>query len=677
MSNPLLKIDVLPAFSMVKPEHINPAITELMEKCKETIDRVVSENLEDQTWDSLVAPLEEVLDRLSISWGIVSHLNSVMSNDDLRKEHDLLLPKISDFYTWIGQHEGLYNAYKNLSESDGFSLLSLAQQKSVEEELKGFKLSGIGLSDDKKKEFAEISCRESELSSLFSNNVLDATNAFVKQVIDVNELDGLPETALALAKQEAESRGLEGYVFTLKLPSYLPVLKYANNSKLRYEMYYAYVTRASEIGPDANKFDNAKIIDEELALSLKAAHILGYKNAAELSLVKKMAESTDQVVSFLNDLVDRSKSQAKAEVEEIYKYAKSKGCNQVNAWDLTYYSEQLLKEKYEINDELIKPYFPLPKVINGLFKLVKLIFGIEVRPHFGVDVWHSDVSFYDIIDNDGVLRGSFYMDLYARDKKNGGAWMDSCMGRRYRSDGTLQKPIAYIVCNFTPPLGDKPSLLTHDDVETLFHEFGHGLHHMLTTVDVSEVAGINNVPWDAVELPSQFMENFTWQPEVLAFISSHVDTDEPLPKELLEKLLSSKNYNSALAMLRQLEFALFDFHVYMDYGSYKSVAEVMNKTREQVSVLPIVEFNRFQNSFTHIFAGGYSAGYYSYKWAEVLSADVFSRFEEEGILNPKVGSDYLNCILQNGGSKDFMKMFIDFRGRRPKIDAILRHSGIK
>lgn len=677
MSNPLLKIDVLPAFSMVKPEHINPAITELMEKCKETIDRVVSENLEDQTWDSLVAPLEEVLDRLSISWGIVSHLNSVMSNDDLRKEHDLLLPKISDFYTWIGQHEGLYNAYKNLSESDGFSLLSLAQQKSVEEELKGFKLSGIGLSDDKKKEFAEISCRESELSSLFSNNVLDATNAFVKQVIDVNELDGLPETALALAKQEAESRGLEGYVFTLKLPSYLPVLKYANNSKLRYEMYYAYVTRASEIGPDANKFDNAKIIDEELALSLKAAHILGYKNAAELSLVKKMAESTDQVVSFLNDLVDRSKSQAKAEVEEIYKYAKSKGCNQVNAWDLTYYSEQLLKEKYEINDELIKPYFPLPKVINGLFKLVKLIFGIEVRPHFGVDVWHPDVSFYDIIDNDGVLRGSFYMDLYARDKKNGGAWMDSCMGRRYRSDGTLQKPIAYIVCNFTPPLGDKPSLLTHDDVETLFHEFGHGLHHMLTTVDVSEVAGINNVPWDAVELPSQFMENFTWQPEVLAFISSHVDTDEPLPKELLEKLLSSKNYNSALAMLRQLEFALFDFHVYMDYGSYKSVAEVMNKTREQVSVLPIVEFNRFQNSFTHIFAGGYSAGYYSYKWAEVLSADVFSRFEEEGILNPKVGSDYLNCILQNGGSKDFMKMFIDFRGRRPKIDAILRHSGIK
>lgn len=677
MSNPLLKIDVLPAFSMVKPEHINPAITELMEKCKETIDRVVSENLEDQTWDSLVAPLEEVLDRLSISWGIVSHLNSVMSNDDLRKEHDLLLPKISDFYTWIGQHEGLYNAYKNLSESDGFSLLSLAQQKSVEEELKGFKLSGIGLSDDKKKEFAEISCRESELSSLFSNNVLDATNAFVKQVIDVNELDGLPETALALAKQEAESRGLEGYVFTLKLPSYLPVLKYANNSKLRYEMYYAYVTRASEIGPDANKFDNAKIIDEELALSLKAAHILGYKNAAELSLVKKMAESTDQVVSFLNDLVDRSKSQAKAEVEEIYKYAKSKGCNQVNAWDLTYYSEQLLKEKYEINDELIKPYFPLPKVIYGLFKLVKLIFGIEVRPHFGVDVWHPDVSFYDIIDNDGVLRGSFYMDLYARDKKNGGAWMDSCMGRRYRSDGTLQKPIAYIVCNFTPPLGDKPSLLTHDDVETLFHEFGHGLHHMLTTVDVSEVAGINNVPWDAVELPSQFMENFTWQPEVLAFISSHVDTDEPLPKELLEKLLSSKNYNSALAMLRQLEFALFDFHVYMDYGSYKSVAEVMNKTREQVSVLPIVEFNRFQNSFTHIFAGGYSAGYYSYKWAEVLSADVFSRFEEEGILNPKVGSDYLNCILQNGGSKDFMKMFIDFRGRRPKIDAILRHSGIK
>lgn len=677
MVNPLLKTDVLPEFSKIKPEHIEPAILELIKKCRETIDRVVANNGEEPTWDSLVSPIEEVVEKLSISWGTVSHLNSVVSNDELRKEHDKLLPVISDFYTWFGQHEGLYAAYVRLSESDGYSLLSAAQKKVIEEEIKGFKLSGIALPPDEKKIFAEIVMKESELSSKFSNNVLDATNSFIKHITDIKELEGLPQTAIDLAKQEAAQRGKDGYVLTLKLPSYLPVLKFAKNSELRRTMYYAYVTRASEIGPDAGKFDNTEIINEELALADKSAHMLGYKNAADLSLAKKMAESTDQVVSFLDDLVIRAKPQAEAEVAEVYEFAKKQGCEKVNAWDMAYYGEKLLEEKYSINDELIKPYFPLPKVINGLFKLVNLLFGIEVRPHLGVDVWHQDVSFYDIYDKTGEHRGSFYMDLYARDRKNGGAWMDSCMGRRFRADGSLQKPVAYVICNFTPPVGEKPALLTHDDVETLFHEFGHSLHHLLTTVDVSGVAGINNVPWDAVELPSQFMENFTWQPEVLAFISSNVETGEPLPKELLDKLLASKNYHSALAMLRQLEFSLFDFHVYMDYGNGLSVQEVLDNVRKQVSVLPIVDFNRFQDSFTHIFAGGYSAGYYSYKWAEVLSADVFSRFEEEGILNPKVGQSYLKCILQNGGSKDFMSMFIDFRGRKPKIDAILRHSGIK
>lgn len=685
--NPLLKFDALPAFSKVSAQCIEPAITSLIEKCKSTIEKVVKnhegvgENGEvihlEPTWDSLVAPLDEVMDHYSIAWGVVSHLNHVVSNDSLREVHDSLLPMISEFSSYVGQHEGLYKLYKRLHDSDSYSLLSKAQQKAIEEELIGFELSGIGLDDEKKELFAQIISKESELASQFNNNVLDATNSFIKHVTDVSELEGLPQSALDLAQAEAQMRELDGYVLTLKMPSYLPVLKYAKNSELRREMYYAYTTRASELGPDEGKFDNTEIIEEIRALSEEEAHLLGYKNAASLSLARKMAKSTDEVMNFLNDLVAKSKDQAKEEVQAVYDYAKKLGVSKVNPWDLTYYSEKLKEEKFSINDEDVKVYFPLPKVLNGLFKLVKTIFEIDVRPHMGVDVWHKDVTFYDIFDKEGNKRGSFYMDLYARDRKNGGAWMDSCLGRRYRLDGSLQLPVSYVVCNFTPPVDDKPSLLTHDDVETLFHEFGHNLHHLLTTVDVSSVAGINCVPWDAVELPSQFMENFTWQPEVLSFISAHVETKEPIPNEMVNKLLAAKNFNSALAMLRQLEFALFDFRLYNEYEFHKSAQEMIDEVRDQVSVLERVDFNRFQDSFTHIFCGGYSAGYYSYKYAEVLSADVFSKFEEEGVLNPKVGREYLTCILQNGGSKDFMQMFIDFRGRKPSIDALLRHSGIK
>lgn len=679
-SNPLLAQDLYPAFSRVKPEHIKPAITKLIDDCRRTVERVVSdeENKENATWDSLIAPIDEALSVLGKAWGIVTHLNSVVSSDELREAHDEMLPIVSEFYTWLGQNYELYQAYKDLYAHDSYLFMGEAQRRAVELELRDFKLSGIALEAEDKKRFAELRAKLSELCSKFSNNVLDATNDFIKHVTDVEELKGLPESALALARQEAQAHNMDGYILTLKLPSYLPVMQHAVNRQLREEMYRAYVTRASEIGPSASKFDNTEIINEELKYSTEIAEMLGFNTYADLSLATKMAESKEQVLGFLEDLAKRSKAQAQEEVKEVQAYAKSKGVSDLKPWDYPYYSEMLKQEKYSISDEQIRPYFPLNKVLSGLFNLVKNLFGIEVRPHLGMDTWHKDVSFYDIHDKDGNLLGGFYTDLYARERKNGGAWMDSCVGRRYRQDGSLQTPVAYLICNFMPPIGDKPALLNHDEVETLFHEFGHCLHHLLTTVDVSSLAGINNVPWDAVEVPSQFMENFTWQPEVLDLLTCHVDTGAKLPAELLANMLASRNYHSALAMLRQLEFAIFDLKVYGVKKLSGTVQELLNEVRKEVSVLPTADFNRFQNSFTHIFAGGYSAGYYSYKWAEVLSSDIFAKFEESGnVMSSEVGHEYLHKILENGGSHEFMEMFKNFRGREPSIDALLRHSGIK
>ena len=679
-SNPLLAQDLNPAFSRVKPEHIIPAITKLIDDCRRTVERVVrdEENKENATWDSLIAPIDEVLSVLGKAWGIVTHLNSVVSSDELREAHDEMLPIVSDFYTWLGQNYELYQAYKDLYAHDSYLFMGEAQRRAVELELRDFKLSGIALEAEDKKRFAELRAKLSELCSKFSNNVLDATNDFIKHVTDVEELKGLPESALALARQEAQAHNMDGYILTLKLPSYLPVMQHAANRQLREEMYRAYVTRASEIGPSASKFDNTEIINEELKYSTEMAEMLGFNTYADLSLATKMAESKEQVLGFLEDLAKRSKAQAQEEVKEVQAYAESKGTSDLKPWDYPYYSEMLKQEKYSISDEQIRPYFPLNKVLSGLFNLVKNLFGIEVRPHLGMDTWHKDVSFYDIHDKDGNLLGGFYTDLYARERKNGGAWMDSCAGRRYRQDGSLQTPVAYLICNFMPPIGDKPALLNHDEVETLFHEFGHCLHHLLTTVDVSSLAGINNVPWDAVEVPSQFMENFTWQPEVLDLLTCHVDTGAKLPAELLANMLASRNYHSALAMLRQLEFAIFDLKVYGVKKLSGTVQELLNEVRNEVSVLPTADFNRFQNSFTHIFAGGYSAGYYSYKWAEVLSSDIFAKFEESGnVMSSEVGHEYLHKILENGGSHEFMEMFKNFRGREPSIDALLRHSGIK
>ncbi|QXC38686.1 oligopeptidase A [Aeromonas jandaei] len=678
MNNPLLSMDSLPPFSQIQPDHVQPAVTQAIADCKQKIKDVLA-HTEPHTWDSLIAPLEEVNDRLARIWSPVSHLNSVLNSEPLRAAHDACLPLLSEFQTYVGQHEGLYQAYLALSESDDFPRLGGAQRKEIQNTLRDFRLSGIGLPAEAQQRYGEIQARLSELASRFSNNVLDATQGWHKLVADEAELAGLPESVLAAARQMAELKGKEGWLFTLDIPSYLPVMMYADNRELRAEMYEAFTTRASDQGPNAGKWDNSAIMTELLTLRSELARLLGFANYAELSLATKMADKTSQVVDFLTDLAAKSLPQGKAELEEIRAFAAEQhGQSELAAWDIAYYAEKLKQHKFSISDEQLRPYFPANKVVKGLFEVVKRVFGMKVRERLGIDTWHPDVRFYDIFDSEDELRGSFYLDLYAREHKRGGAWMDVCLGRRYRQDGSLQKPVAYLTCNFNGPVDGKPALFTHDEVVTLFHEFGHGIHHMLTRIDVAGVAGINGVAWDAVELPSQFLENWCWESEALAFISGHYETGEPLPADLLEKMLTARNFQAAMQMLRQLEFALFDFRLHQEFDSAKpdQIPALLGEVRSQVAVMTPPAFNRFQHSFSHIFAGGYAAGYYSYKWAEVLSADAFSRFEEEGIFNPATGQSFLQNILEKGGSKEPMELFRAFRGREPKVDALLRHSGI-
>ncbi|MFV3353393.1 oligopeptidase A [Aeromonas veronii] len=678
MNNPLLTMDSLPPFSQIKPEQVQPAVIQAIADCKQKISDVLAQR-DPHTWDSLIAPLEEVNDRLSRIWSPVSHLNSVLNSEALREAHDACLPLLSEFQTYVGQHEGLYQAYLALSQSDDFPLLSGAQRKEIQNTLRDFRLSGIGLPAEAQQRYGEIQARLSELASRFSNNVLDATQGWHKLVADEAELAGLPDSVRAAARQMAELKGKEGWLFTLDIPSYLPVMMYADNRELRAEMYEAFTTRASDQGPNAGKWDNSAIMSELLTLRRELAQLLGFANYAELSLATKMADKTEQVVSFLTDLAAKSLPQGKAELEEIRAFAAEQhGQSELAAWDLAYYAEKLKQHKFSISDEQLRPYFPASKVVKGLFEVVKRVFGMKVRERLGIDTWHPDVCFYDIFDADDELRGSFYLDLYAREHKQGGAWMDVCLGRRYRQDGSLQKPVAYLTCNFNGPVDGKPALFTHNEVVTLFHEFGHGIHHMLTRIDVAGVAGINGVAWDAVELPSQFLENWCWESEALAFISGHYETGEPLPADLLEKMLTARNFQAAMQMLRQLEFALFDFRLHQEFdpANPAQLPALLDEVRSQVAVMTPPAFNRFQHSFSHIFAGGYAAGYYSYKWAEVLSADAFSRFEEEGIFNPATGQSFLKNILEKGGSKEPMELFRAFRGREPKVDALLRHSGI-
>ena len=678
MNNPLLTMDSLPLFSRIQPEHVQPAVAQAIADSKQKIQDVLAQS-GPHTWDSLIAPLEEANDRLARIWSPVSHLNAVQNSEALRAAHDACLPLLSEFQTYVGQHEGLYEAYCELAQSDDFPRLGAAQRKEIENTLRDFRLSGIGLAAEQKQRYGEIQARLSELASRFSNNVLDATMGWSKLVTDEAELAGLPASAQAAARQMAEQKGKEGWLFTLDIPSYLPVMMYADNRALREELYGAYCTRASDQGPNAGKWDNSAIMTELLTLRRELAQLLGFANYAELSLATKMAEKPQQVVGFLTDLAERSLPQGKAELAEIRAFAAEQyGQSELAAWDLPYYAEKLKQHKFSISDEQLRPYFPAGKVVNGLFEVVRRVFGMKVRERYGIETWHPDVRFFDIFDGEDELRGSFYLDLYAREHKQGGAWMDVCLGRRYRQDGSLQNPVAYLTCNFNGPVDGKPALFTHNEVVTLFHEFGHGIHHMLTQIDVAGVAGINGVAWDAVELPSQFLENWCWESEALAFISSHHETGEPLPADLLEKMLTARNFQAAMQMLRQLEFALFDFRLHQEFDPANpgQIPALLNEVRSQVAVLSPPAFNRFQHSFTHIFAGGYGAGYYSYKWAEVLSADAFSRFEEEGIFNQATGQSFLKHILEKGGSKEPMELFRAFRGREPKVDALLRHSGI-
>jgi len=664
-----------PVFSAIDIKSVEKDTIAAIAHCKEVIEEVVANG--EVSYANVVLKLEEADDALGKLFSPISHMNSVVSSDELRAAHDACLPHLSEYSTFVGQHQGLCDLYKALAESEDFSDLNLAQQKVVTNAVRDFELSGVSLPSDKKTQYAEMTARLSDLSSKFSNNLMDATLAFTKHIEDESELAGLPQTARDAAFQAAHEKDLQGYLFTLDIPSYLPVMMYADNRDLREEMYRAYVTRASDLSQEG-KFDNADIIDETLALRQKLSQLLGFKNYAEYSLATKMAESTEQVVGFLEDLAARSKPQAQQEKQEIADFALEKfSVSDLQAWDYAYYAEKLKQAKYAVSDEELRPYFPEQRVLAGLFEVVSRLFGLSIVEIEHVDTWHKDVRFFEIHDSIGRLRGAFYLDLFARAKKRGGAWMDDCRVRRISQSGDLQTPVAYLTCNFSGPVGNKPALFTHDEVITLFHEFGHGIHHMLTQVDVAGVSGINGVAWDAVELPSQFLENWCWQADALAFISGHYETSEPLPQELLDKMLAARNFQSAMQMVRQLELSLFDFKLHQQASPTQSVQELLDEVREQVAVTIPPSFNKFQNSFGHIFAGGYAAGYYSYKWAEVLSADAFSRFEEEGIFNNQTGQDFLNNILELGGSKEPMDLFVAFRGREPNTDALLRHSGIE
>lgn len=679
MTNPLLTSFTLPPFSAIQPEHVVPAVTEVLNDCRAMVEKVVAQGAP-YSWDNLVQPLAESDDRLSRIFSPVSHLNSVKNSPELREAYEQTLPLLSEYSTWVGQHEGLYQAYRNLKEGDQYAALDLAQKKAVDNALRDFELSGIGLAKDKQQRYGEIAARLSELGSAYSNNVLDATMGWSKLITDENDLAGMPESAMAAAKAQAEAKGQEGWLLTLDIPSYLPVMTYCDNAALREEMYRAYATRASDQGPNGGKWDNGPIMAEELALRHELAQLLGFDSYADKSLATKMAQSPSQVIDFLNDLAERARPQGEKELEQLRAFAqKEHGVTELNPWDLTYYGEKQKQHLYTISDEQLRPYFPESRAVAGLFEVVKRIYGITAKQRTDVDVYHPDVKFFDLFDETGELRGSFYLDLYAREHKRGGAWMDDCVGQMRKADGSLQKPVAYLTCNFNRPVQGKPALFTHDEVITLFHEFGHGLHHMLTRVEVPGVSGISGVPWDAVELPSQFMENWCWEPDALAFISGHYETGEPLPKALLDKMLAAKNYQAALFILRQLEFGLFDFRLHTEFDPAKGarILETLREVKSRVAVVPSPEWGRFPHAFSHIFAGGYAAGYYSYLWADVLAADAYSRFEEEGIFNRETGQSFLDNILTRGGSEEPMELFKRFRGREPQLDAMLEHYGIQ
>ncbi len=683
MSNPLLNFDGLPRFDEIRPEHVTPAIETLLNRCK-TVVAGLEAPMTDITWDNFVTPLDDCTEQLSRAWGIVGHLSAVVDTPELRAAYNENIPRITEFWTSLSQNLALFKKYKTLRNASSFDSLSPSRQRVIENTLRDFRLGGAELPEDKKKRFAEIQEKTASLSTRFSENVLDATNDFELLIKNVSELSGLPEDILHAAQAAARADNKTGYKFTLHFPSFYPVMQYADNRAIREKMYRANATRASELGTNP-EWDNTGNINELLRLRKEEALLLGYPNFAEVSLVPKMARTPDEVIAFLEDLAERARPYAEKDLAELKRFGKDElGIDDLQAWDMAYVSEKLRQKRYAFSEQEIRQYFPEPNVLEGLFRLVQTLYSVSILPDTA-PVWHKDVKFFRI-EKAGKLIGQFYMDLYARPGKRGGAWMDDARSRRMTANG-LQTPVAYLTCNFSSPLEKdgkrQPALFTHDEVMTLYHEFGHGLHHLLTKVDELGVSGISGVEWDAVEMPSQFMENFCWEWDVVRHMTSHIDTKEPLPKELFDKMLAAKNYQSGLQMLRQVEFSLADMHLHYDYDpdGQKTAQNVLDEIRQKYAVVIPPAFNRFLQSFSHIFAGGYAAGYYSYKWAEVLSADVYSAFEESladgnDLVSPAMGARLLEEILSVGGSRPAIESFTAFRGRQPTIDALLRHNGL-
>ena len=671
--NPLYHPPAAPDFARIQPEHID-AIFAIIEENRAETERLAT--LTAPTWDTLMQPLERMANRLSKAVSPISHLHGVQSSDEWRAAYEKILPELAAYGTDLAQHNGLYQAVRALQAGDEYPRLSAAQQKVIDDSLESFERHGVALPDDAKAEFRANSQRLTELASRFSNNVLDATNAWQLPLADDARLSGLPEAIKPLLADLARQRDMDGYCLTLDAPVVIPVLTYADDRELRETVYRAYNARASELADDG-QYDNAAIIEETMRLRARQAEILGYADYAALSVADKMAKQPQAVFTFLDDLVDKSKAAGEAEMAALRVYAaRELSLADLAPWDVAYAAEKLRQAQYALSQEDLRPYFPISTVIDGLFAISQRLFGVHFRANHSLSTWHKDVLAYDVLNADGSLRAQFYLDPYARAKKRGGAWMDGAVSR-FRDNGALQLPVAYLVCNFTPPVGDSEACLTHQEVTTLFHEFGHGLHHMLTDVDIYSISGINGVEWDAVEQPSQFMENYCYDREALAGMTRHKDSGAPLPDELYNKLIAAKNFQSAMAMLRQLEFALFDFRYHSGTAWRDKTLDVHAAVRAAVAVTPAYAANRFPMQFSHIFAGGYAAGYYSYKWAEVLSADSFAAFEEEGVFNAATGACFRDEILATGGSRPSMASFIAFRGREPRVDALLQQSGIR
>jgi len=673
MTNPILFRDSLPLFDQIKPSHISPAIEGILKEANSLIHslKVMGGSI---SWENFVEPIEMVSEKISRAWGQIEHLNAVVNSDDLRKAYNDNLIKLTEFYTNLSQDEALYKKYQSLKDGEIFESLTPPQKRIIDNVLREFKLGGAELNELEKARFKVIQEKLAKLSTQFEENILDATNEFSIFVGDADDLQGIPEENIKKAQSEAIEDKKEGYKFTLHFPSYLPVMQYAEDRNLRERLYRGYATRASELS--SPKFDNTKLIDEILALRYESAKLLGFNHFTEMSLVTKMAKSNEEVVSFLMDLANKAKPFALKDMEELSAFSKTLGIEKLEAWDIAYVSEKLRQAKYSFSENEVKQYFPEHRVLKGLFKVVETIFKLKIIKT-DAPTWHKDVSFYSIKNDGDELVGQFYFDLYARNHKRGGAWMDEAISR-YKNSFESSHPVAFLTCNFSSPSENKPALFSHDDVITLFHEFGHGLHHMLTKVDEYSISGIKGVEWDAVELPSQFMENFCWEWDVVKHMTEHVDNKSPLPEALFKKMIEAKNFQSGMQTLRQIEFSLFDIRLHTQYNDQNKInsLKLLETIRDEIAVVRPPAWNRFPNSFSHIFAGGYAAGYYSYKWAEVLASDAFSLFEEEGILSSNAGQKFQEEVLSKGGSRPAMESFVAFRGRAPSVDALLRHSGM-